>query len=366
MNIVLFTRFLPFTGGREIFCHHLLASLKQQGHQALLLTTDEVEMTSLSVRYVDIRSPEAAREVADFKPNIINVHTFYYTEYLRLMPEIAKVPKILTLHGNHFLMGTTESKENLVRALPYYDAVVCVSNDAKSSIEESKTYTGPIHVIPPAINPEKMQLGHEKARLARTIFKTEAEKTILVPARFKAYKGVFDLLGHINEYQETYRTSKICFAFMTPSYNRQTIESDQEDFRIFIKQVRNYSLEDLISVFSLDFNITYLAYQACDAVLLPSHSEQTPLCLMEGMYYEKPVIATEVGGVSDLLGGGSFGTLIGVGLKGLEVEVIRVLETPDHEQLDAAKARIVDTYLIDKIVPRYIALYGELSHADRP
>jgi glycosyltransferase involved in cell wall biosynthesis len=47
-------------------------------------------------------------------------------------------------------------------------------------------------------------------------------------------------------------------------------------------------------------------------VMLPSHTEGTPRCVMEAMALKVPVIATPVGGVSELLDGGEGGTLVKV------------------------------------------------------
>jgi len=43
-------------------------------------------------------------------------------------------------------------------------------------------------------------------------------------------------------------------------------------------------------------------YPALDVVALTSHNEGTPLTLIEAMANQRPVVATDVGGVVDLLG----------------------------------------------------------------
>ncbi|MFF3782120.1 glycosyltransferase [Streptomyces sp. NPDC001933] len=51
-------------------------------------------------------------------------------------------------------------------------------------------------------------------------------------------------------------------------------------------------------------------YAAADAVVLLSHTEATPRVIVEAMAAGAPVIASHVGGIPQLLGGGAFGRLV--------------------------------------------------------
>lgn len=50
----------------------------------------------------------------------------------------------------------------------------------------------------------------------------------------------------------------------------------------------------------------------CDGLILPSHFEGVPVCILEAMSYGKPVIATRVGGIPDIITDGENGLLIPV------------------------------------------------------
>jgi glycosyltransferase involved in cell wall biosynthesis len=70
------------------------------------------------------------------------------------------------------------------------------------------------------------------------------------------------------------------------------------------------TLEDQTRELGLADNVVFLGtredpeffYPALDVVALTSHNEGTPLTLIEAMANQRPVIATDVGGVVDLLG----------------------------------------------------------------
>ncbi len=49
---------------------------------------------------------------------------------------------------------------------------------------------------------------------------------------------------------------------------------------------------------------------ACDVLLQPSRQEASPLSILEALALERPVVATSVGGVSELLGNGAHGWLV--------------------------------------------------------
>jgi glycosyltransferase involved in cell wall biosynthesis len=51
-------------------------------------------------------------------------------------------------------------------------------------------------------------------------------------------------------------------------------------------------------------------YAACDIVALTSNNEGTPVAVIEALASGRPVVATEVGGVSDVLEAGKLGLLV--------------------------------------------------------
>lgn len=90
-------------------------------------------------------------------------------------------------------------------------------------------------------------------------------------------------------------------------------DSDRiEPFRFFIigDGERKREIEDKVAKWDLGDSVIFKGWQkdmpqlysALDAVVLTSKNEGTPVTLIEAMAAEKPVLATDVGGVPDLLG----------------------------------------------------------------
>ncbi len=106
-----------------------------------------------------------------------------------------------------------------------------------------------------------------------------------------------------------------------------------------------------------------------DVVLLTSHSEANPICLLEAMASEKPVVATRVGSVGETVRDRSTGYLVAPGdSQRMADRVVRLLTEPDraaamgraareHVILHASVDRMVRGYeeMIERI---YAAKYG--------
>jgi len=119
-------------------------------------------------------------------------------------------------------------------------------------------------------------------------------------------------------------------------------------------------------------------YAALDVVALTSLNEGTPLTLIEAMANARPIIATLVGGVADLLGACetsnteqiATGWVVcdhGVGVKSPEVDAfakgLRFLaerETVRQEIGERGRAFVGQKYSKERLVDDMLALYGEL------
>lgn len=60
----------------------------------------------------------------------------------------------------------------------------------------------------------------------------------------------------------------------------------------------------------VDHGLKFKLLSDCDVFILPSHFEGLPMSILEAMAYSKPIIATDVGGISSLVSNGENGWLI--------------------------------------------------------
>ena len=79
----------------------------------------------------------------------------------------------------------------------------------------------------------------------------------------------------------------------------------------FDSQIKRMNLEERIQMKgSLSYEETLKNINECNVLVLPSRSEANPRVILEAFQFGKPVIATNVGGVSDIVTNEKTGLLI--------------------------------------------------------
>jgi len=100
-----------------------------------------------------------------------------------------------------------------------------------------------------------------------------------------------------------------------------------------------------------------------DLFLLPSEDESFGLAALEAMSCEVPVVASNIGGLKELISHGIDGYLIEVGdVKALAQYSLKILQDPrlQGEFGKNARQKVLEKYTPDKIVPEYEDLYNEV------
>lgn len=106
---------------------------------------------------------------------------------------------------------------------------------------------------------------------------------------------------------------------------------------------------------------SYLRY--ADLFILPSNYEGLPVSIIEALSFNKPVIASNVGGVSEILDGNN-GFAVENRVEDFVEKIIYILS--NAERMDKMRKRAKDTFLekftIDKMIDSYYRLYETMYH----
>jgi glycosyltransferase involved in cell wall biosynthesis len=108
-------------------------------------------------------------------------------------------------------------------------------------------------------------------------------------------------------------------------------------------------------------------YRGLDLLLATSWHEGTPLAVLEAMASALPVVATDVGGVPELVVSGVTGWLAPPGDEGTLAErVVALLQSRDTMRRfgEAARVRATTSFSLDDQVRRTATLLHALAHAD--
>jgi glycosyltransferase involved in cell wall biosynthesis len=172
---------------------------------------------------------------------------------------------------------------------------------------------------------------------------------VLVPARLDPQKGHRDLL------QAAVEVPGVTFVLAGDGPERE-------------------ALEELAHTLGVEERVLFLGYRAdvpallaaSDLVVLPSLYEGLPLSLLEAMAAEKPVIASRIGGVDELVSDGKSGLLVPPGDPSALASAIRgLLDDRDRAaRLAGAGREVVErNFSSAAMEARVSRIYGDIAHA---
>ena len=104
-------------------------------------------------------------------------------------------------------------------------------------------------------------------------------------------------------------------------------------------------------------------YSLFDALLLPSANEGTPVVAIEALASRRPVVATRVGGVPDVVSDGVDGYLVGVGdVTAMAGRLAALAADPAARAAmgEAGRESVVSRYRVERMLDEVDALYREL------
>ncbi len=217
----------------------------------------------------------------------------------------------------------------------------CVSEHSRASLAASLADPRPIvvtrHIVPVP------DLGPRAAR--------ERPLEILCAARLETHKGVDLLLA--------------AFAIVAPTHPdaHLTIAGSGSEASALKRQARELGIAARVTftgTLSPDDMASALA--RADIVVLPSRTEGLPLALLEAMAAAKPVIASMVGGIPEVIEPGANGMLVkSEDAQGLARAITALLDDPVlRQQLGAAARRSFEAshYHESRVIPEMLKLYA--------
>ncbi|MDZ4700879.1 MAG: N-acetyl-alpha-D-glucosaminyl L-malate synthase BshA [Rhodothermales bacterium] len=264
-----------------------------------------------------------------------------------LQKEGIRIPVVTTLHGTDItIVGRDPSFAPVVNySINESDAVTAVSEYLRRETIDYFDIKQDIEVIPNSIDSRQFRrLAAEELRMHLC---PNCEKVLVHISNFRPVKNTLHVVQIFHRLRMEGHSIKLLLAGdgpdRVPAEHLARELGVYEDIRFLGKQD---SVEEVLSI--------------SDVFLMPSGSETFGLAALEAMACEVPVVASDIGGLPELVVDGETGFLCPLGDIDAFVERTRRILTDDAlaaRMSKAARERALQLFDETAIVPMYEALY---------
>lgn len=348
------------TGGAETYVYNLKKGLENRGHQVKILaghTDDPTRFSDVEFPLIDQStvfrilpyiwhqaSLDALNAViADFKPDIIHFNFIYYNASPSVLSAASRIPSVYTVHG-HELIGPMNLKKTKKCSHP--DEQFCIH------------CLGIIRYFPERIKQQIIRQLAKHIRLFITPSKNHAK--LISSYKFGPVQQMYNGI-QLASYQKPVDSSTILFVgrlveekgtmhlvkamkkiLSSVPEATLTIVGDGECRSDLKQYIQKNKLDNKVLLVGKKGNKEILNYyKDAKVVVVPSiYPDNLPTVCIEAMSVGKPIVASTIGGLPELVEDGKTGYLVEPGNEDqLAEKIIQVLSNKTHTEQMSKQAR---------------------------
>lgn len=349
-------------GGAERQVVDLADNMARRGHEVLIVYLSGPCLTrpdDQSIRVVGVgmrksvfgtvRAIAALRQIlGEFRPDVVHAHMVHANLLMRTTRLVCRIPRLICTAHN-----TNEGGRS--RMLAYRltdwlsDANTNVSQEAVDAfVAKGAVRPGRMHALSNGIDVRRFAPDPEaRARLRETLGVTPDQRVLLAVGRLFQAKDYPNLLRAFESIAIRFPRTLLWVVGDGPL--RASLDA----------LTRELGISDRVVFLGIRSDVPALM-NAADLFVLSSAWEGFGLVVAEAMACERVVVATDSGGVAEVLGDCGFlvpprSPVV------LAAALTKALELPDDEVVRlgrAARERVAGSYSIDAAVDRWVSLYG--------
>jgi len=237
------------------------------------------------------------------------------------------------------------------------DAIIGMTKEIQKELENIGTPANTIFSITNAVNGKRFQPYTQKQRKTWKMRRSLDPSTpvILFMSRLVPEKGLFVLLDAWRRVVQSY--PQVHLIILGSGFGQAVSVETQLKRKVENEAISNVSFEG-----ETDSPESYLG--AADIFVFPSRHEGFPNALLEAMASGLAIVASDIGGVVELIDNDKTGLLFPSGNdKMLADKIIYLLEHPDIRYRMALQARrhVLKNYSFEKIAKQYMETYRRIS-----
>ncbi|MGD0644265.1 MAG: glycosyltransferase family 4 protein [Candidatus Bathyarchaeia archaeon] len=366
----------PATGGVENQVYHLVKNLKEMGNLPIVVTSGHSEKSSefcdvLRLPSIYLKgtwgnlaiSPTILQALKGIKVDVVHAHTparFFAESTAFFFKFVRKgTPVVLSYHQHNENLGLISNvvmnfhnKTVMTYLFNHVDKIIVPSCAYKRIVESYYRINGDkITVIPCGIDTETFNPLRFNVETQRERFGILNENVVLFVGRLVSYKGLEYLLNAmplvIREFKDT------VLVIVGEGNIRNELENLTKKLRLqehvrFLGSLPSDQIPEIMSMASV--------------FVLPSLVESFGVVLAEALSMEKPVIASNVGGIPEVVEKGKTGLLVSrQDVKGLSEAIISVLSDQNWAMAMAIEGRktVVRKFSWQSVTAKTIGIYNK-------
>lgn len=263
------------------------------------------------------------------QPHIIQTHNVKSHFLVKLLGLYRHCPWVAFHHGytSTNLKMRAYNKLNLW-SLPTADRVVTVCRSFATDLSHQGVSPNKIVVQHNSIRGPLNATDEEKILTRESLQVTGADRVILSVGRFSREKAQIDLIRAVAQMQATNPTTGLKLVLVGEG-------PEEENLR---REVQRLGLKSHI-VFAGHTRDVRPYYAISDLLVLPSHSEGSPNVLLEAMAARLPIVATNVGGIPEIVEHNKTALLVPPGNpQSMALAIYRLLSEPEMASRLATEA----------------------------
>lgn len=299
------------------------------------------------------------------RPTIVHTHGYKQHILGALAAQVAGVPHtIQTIHGlaeplprlKRWRRAISRYLELLVMRLA--DRVIVVSRDLHCSVATKMPSRDVVATIHNGVDPERVRPCLEAAAVRARLGIGADAVVIGTVARLVPVKGIEYLIQAARIINDESLPVPLTYLIVGDGHARADLEKSVALFQLTAPVIFTGYRQDV-----------YDLINAMDVFVLPSLHEGLPTVLLEVMLLEKPIVATAVGGIPELIIEGETGLLAPArNSQALAEKIIQAIERRDEAKRIAinAHSRAVDRFTTTHQAEKTHSLYKQLLAVATP
>jgi glycosyltransferase involved in cell wall biosynthesis len=301
-----------------------------------------------------------AAHLADVRPDVVHAH-MYRAETVAARAVIAlreagqrRPYLVATAHSSR--VRSEADRATLLELTPQFDRIIAVSTAIQAKLAHEGRDIVPISLIRNGVDLQRYDEQEPCCTLAEEYGMEPGSQIVGVVARLEPEKGHPTLL---EAWPAVIRAVPDVYLLVVGEGSRRdALEAQARELRIAHRIVFTGRRDDMPAVTA-----------ALDVAVLPSYREAQGLSVLEAMALSRPVVASNVGGIPEMIQDGVTGLLVPPhDSEALAAAIIRLLlDHPYADMLGRAGHDLVhDRFCIELMVDAIAAIYDEGARAVRP